>query len=52
MTGVNVVIGVLVILGAIMVMLGLFGGPQLQVMGMGLVAIIAAGILGIVASRR
>lgn len=41
----------LVVVGVLMVVLGLFGGPEYFVMGLGVVALIAAGVLGI-AERR
>jgi len=41
----------LVVVGVLMVVLGLFGGPEYFVMGLGVVALIAAGVLGLVERR-
>lgn len=41
----------LVTVGVLMVVLGMFGGPEYVVMGMGLVALIAAGIFGVLNAR-
>jgi hypothetical protein len=41
----------LVFVGVLMVVLGMFGGPEYVVMGMGLVALIAAGIVGVMRDR-
>ena len=51
MSAVDVPAGVLVILGAVMVVLGLFGGGNVPIISLGLVAIIAAGGLQVLASR-
>ena len=51
MSGYNIASALLAILGALMVVLGLFGGPEYIVMGMGLAALVAAGILGILQAK-
>lgn len=41
----------LVLVGLLMTVLGMFGGPEYVVMGMGVVALIAAGLLGLVKTK-
>jgi hypothetical protein len=52
MEGTNVAVATLVILGTVLTVLGLFGGANLPIMAMGLLAIVAAGVLGIADGRR
>ncbi|HEX2142401.1 MAG TPA: hypothetical protein VHK28_09055 [Candidatus Limnocylindria bacterium] len=52
MNGVFVTTSMLVILGSVMTVLGLFGGPQLAVIALGLLAIVSAGALQVAAARR
>ena len=47
----NIATPPLVIVGVLMVVLGLFGGPEYVVMAMGLVSLIAAGILGVMTAE-
>ncbi len=49
--GSNVAAAVLVVVGTLMVILGTFGGPEYVVMGMGLVALVAAGVLSLLQAR-
>jgi hypothetical protein len=42
----------LVVLGIILVILGLFGGGNLVIIGMGLLAILGGGILQVAIARR
>jgi len=52
MQGANIAIAMLVILGAILTILGLFGGGNIPIMAMGLIAIAVAGVLGVMLARR
>ena len=47
----NIATIALVIVGVLMVVLGMFGGPEYFVMGLGVVALIAAGILSVMENR-
>lgn len=49
--GSNIAAAVLVIVGTLMVILGTFGGPEYVVMGMGLLALVAAGVLSLLQAR-
>jgi hypothetical protein len=49
--GSNIAAAALVIVGTLMVILGMFGGPEYVVMGMGLVALVAAGVLSLLQAR-
>jgi hypothetical protein len=52
MDGTNVASAMLVVLGSVLTVLGLFGGGNIPVMAMGLISIFAAGLLGLLATRR
>ena len=52
MQGANIAIAMLVILGAVLTILGLFGGGNVPIMAMGLIAIAVAGLLGVMLARR
>lgn len=47
MSGFNIASPLLAILGTVMVVLGLFGGPEYIVMAMGLAALVASGLFGL-----
>ena len=49
--GSNIAAAALVIVGMLMVILGMFGGPEYVVMGMGLVALVSAGVLSLLQAR-
>ena len=52
MQGANVAVAMLVILGALLVILGLFaGGGNLPIIVVGLLAILAGGVLGVFSGR-
>jgi hypothetical protein len=53
MSGANVAVAMLVILGSLMAFLGLFaGGGNLPIIGLGLLAIVAGGVIGVLAGRN
>jgi hypothetical protein len=53
MSGANVAVAMLVILGSLMAFLGLFaGGGNLPIIGLGLLAIVAGGVIGVMAGRN
>ena len=52
MQGANIAIAMLVILGAVLTVLGLFAGGNIPIMAMGLIAIAVAGLLGVMLARR
>ena len=49
--GTNIAAAALVIVGTLMVILGTFGGPEYVVIGMGLVAMVASGVLSLLHAR-
>ncbi len=49
--GSNIASAALVVVGTVMVILGTFGGPEYVVTGMGLIALVAAGVLGLLQAR-
>jgi hypothetical protein len=52
MSGANMAVATLVILGALLVLLGLFaGGANLQIIVVGLLAIVAGGVIGALGGR-
>ena len=49
--GSNIAAAALVIVGTLMVILGTFGGPEYVVIAMGLVALVASGVLSLLQAR-
>lgn len=51
MSGADVAVAMLVILGALLTVLGLFGGGNVPIIGLGLRAIAVGGVIGVASGR-